>query len=41
MWDVLFTKDTYVTSVTEEQSAPVTVLDTNLTPYAYKYACSI
>ena len=40
MWDALFTQDTYVTSVTEEQSAPVTVLDKNLTPYSYKYACS-
>ena len=41
MWDALFTQDTYVTSVTEEQSAPVTVLDKNLTPYSYKYACLI
>ena len=39
MWDALFAQDTYVTNVTEEQSAPVTVLDKNLTPYSYKYAC--
>lgn len=38
MWDALFTQDTYVTNVTEEQSPPVTVLDQKLTPYSYKYA---
>jgi len=36
--DALFTQDTYVTNVTEELSAPVTVLDTNLSPYSYRYS---
>ncbi|KAJ7336037.1 hypothetical protein OS493_013412 [Desmophyllum pertusum] len=41
MWDALFSQDTYVTSVKEEQSAPVTVLDKTLTPYNYKLKYSI
>ena len=41
MWDALFSQDTYVTSVKEEQSAPVTVLNKDLTPYSYRYACHV
>ena len=41
MWDALFSQDTYVTGVREEQSANVTVLDKTLTPYNYKYVCSM
>ena len=35
MWDALFSRDTYVASVTEEQNAPVTVLNEKLSPYSY------